>query len=198
MRSVFAALVVIGLTGLILPAQADDKPYGVGFATVGQPLKELQDSAMTDGRRLFCDRDQNSEVSNGDREIMRVSDSQAAAGLTRCALFGKDENGLWSSRRVGVVGQPSEFWILALEDNGVRRIMQIQAFQPKEAWEPTSKALTQEFGTPTKMTSAATTWSNGVSEIVMARGKETNSVFYSDTKLQKTMRERLGLASANQ
>ena len=193
MRSVFAAFVVLGLTGIVSPVQAEDKPFGVGFATVGQPLKELQDSAMTDGRRLFCDRDKDSEVGNGDREIMRVSAAQAAAGLTRCALFGKDENGLWSSRRVGIIGQASEFWVLALDDNGTRRIMQIQAFQPKESWDSTVKALKDEFGAPTKVTAASTAWINSVSEIVVARGKEVNSVFYSHTGLQKTMRDRLGL-----
>ncbi len=193
MRSVIAAMIVVGMSSVAGHAMADDKPYGVGFATVGQALQELQDSAKTDGRRLFCDGDKDSEVGSGDREVMRVSDAQAKAGLTRCAIFGKDENGLWSSRRIGVVGQASEFWVLALDDNGVRRIMQIQAFQPKEAWDSTSKALTDEFGRPTKTTAQMTSWTNAVSEIDMAHGKEVNSVFYSDTRLQKMMRERLGL-----
>jgi len=196
MRSVIAALVVVGLAGIVGHARADDKPFGVGFATVGQALKDLQESAKTDGRRLFCDGDKDSEVGNGDREIMRVSDAQAKAGLTRCAIFGKDENGLWSSRRIGVVGQASEFWVLALDDNGVRRIMQIQAFQPKDSWDATTKALTDEFGPPNKKTAQITGWSNSVSEIALAQGKEVNSVFYSDTRLQKIMRERLGLPVA--
>jgi hypothetical protein len=176
-------------------AWADEKAYGVGFATVGQSVKDVQDVAKTDGRRLFCDADKDPEIGNGDREVMRVTDAQAAAGLTRCAIFGKEENGSWTMRRIGVAGQPSEFWILALDDAGTRKIMQIQVFQPKEAWDSTSKALTQEFGQPTHVNSSVSNWHNANSELAMTRGKEGFYVFYSDIRLQQTMRERLGLVT---
>ncbi len=194
MKVNFAAVCVLCVALGSGAARADDKPYGVGFATVGQPVQEVQDTAKTDGRRLFCDADHAPEVGNGDREIMRVSDAQSAVGLTRCAVFGKDENGSWTNRRVGVAGQPSEFWILALDDGGVRRIMQIQVMQPKEAWDTTLTALTKEFGSPTHVTSAASTWINSVSELAMTHGKEGFYIYYSDSRLQKAMRERLGLA----
>ena len=196
MRLVIASVIAIGLLGVAASAKAEDKPYGVGFATVGQPVKELQESAMPDGRQLYCDGDKDSQVGNGDREIMRVSDAQAAAGLTRCGIFAKDENGTWTSRSIGIAGQPSEFWVLALDDNGVRRIMQIQAFQPKDNWDSTLKALSDEFGKPAHTNANSTTWRNSVSDLLMAKGREGFYIYYSDTRLQKLMRERLGLPAA--
>ena len=175
-------------------ASAEDKPYGVGFATVGQDVKEIQEAAKSDGRKLFCDADKDQEIGKGDLEVMRVSEVQAAAGVTRCAVFGKGEDGTWINRQVGVAGQPSQFWMLALEDGGVHRVMQIQVFQPKEAWESTSKALTQEFGSPTKAGSTSSSWRNSMSELVMTRGSDGFYIYYSDLRLQQLMRERLGIA----
>lgn len=203
MRFISTSFLILGClaTGFgatLCAAQAEDQPYGVGFANVGMSLDDLSSSgALPEGRRILCDSDADNGLSNGDREVLRVSDAQAAAGLSRCALFAKDDKGQWISRRVGLAGQPAEFYILSFNDQGVRRIMQIQLFQVNDALPATTEQLTKDWGKPVSADARVTQWSNAVSEATLAHKNDGFYLYISDKGLQRAMRAKLGLPPSN-
>lgn len=183
-----------GFAATLSAALAEDQPYGIGFASVGMSMDDLASSGkIPEGRRIICDSDADSGISNGDLEILRVTDAQAAAGLSRCALFAKDDKGQWVSRRVGLAGQPAEFYILTFKDQGVKRIMQIQLFQVNDALTTTTEQLTKEWGKPVSTNARMSQWSNAVSEATMARKNDGFYLYISDKALQHAMREKLGV-----
>lgn len=208
MRFLTATAAALGMAALGLVSTATDlraadsatgdQPYGIGFAWVGMSLDELTSSGrIPEGRRILCDADADNGLNSGDREVLRVTDAQSAAGLTRCSLYAQDDKGAWINRRVGVAGQPAEFYILSFSDQGVRRIMQIQLFQANDALTGTMAQLTKDWGQPVKTDTVQTQWRNGVSEATMARKNDGFYLYISDKALQRAMREKLGLPTGN-
>ena len=199
MRFGYFAAIVLTAVATVAQARADETPYGVEFAKVGQPMSELQDSkTFPEGRHIFCDSDKTTELGKGDQEIIRVSDAQSQAGIARCGLYGKEASGTWTNRAVGLGGSPAEMWILTLEESGVRKIMQLQFFQPKEAVESTLRFLSATYGNPTSTTSNIKKWNNGISEIAVTHKDQGGLyVFYTDQRLYQDMRQRLGLPKLN-
>lgn len=189
-------LMTLGLDAWVHGAKAEDQPFGIGFATAGMKLDDLSSPGhLAEGRRILCDSDADNGLNLGDREVLRVTDAQAAAGLSRCALYAKDQAGTWINRSVGLAGQPAEFYILSLADNGVRKIMQMQLFQPNAAFETTLAQLTKDWGKPARNNGSTVQWKNAVSEATIARKNDGFYLYISDRALQRAMREKLGLPS---
>ena len=193
------SLAAIGLMTATWSARAEDatggnQPFGIGFATAGMKLEDLRTGGqLPEGRRILCDSDADNGLNQGDREVLRVTDAQAAAGLSRCALYAKDEAGTWINRSVGLAGQPAQFYILTLDDNGTRRILQLQLYQDNAAFESTTAQLTKDWGKPVRSDGTAIQWRNSVSDATIARKNDGFYLYISDRALQRAMRQKLGL-----
>jgi hypothetical protein len=184
------AILVLLLTAFPAFAQSN-RPLEIAQAQIGMRLNQLRFAALPANSKLVCGRDQD-KPQGAEHTHLILPGAMMSAAVDRCAVFADDGKGKWTVRPVQLSGVPTEFWFMAIEDEGgIQRIFQIVARQPKDYFEKTAAFLSERWGAPAQKTPYFVRWQNGTQEGQMKEDDEGVMIFLFDTKLFQLMETRM-------
>jgi hypothetical protein len=169
----------------------EPKVFNLGVLQPGMRLGVFRYAAHPAGVKLVCSQDEE-KPKGADRTPLELPKAMTNARVNRCALFGEDEKGLWAPRKLDVAGTPSEYWIMAIEDDsGTERIYSLTARQSIEAFDKTALNLTERWGPPAQKGARFVHWNNSSADGQIADDGEGVSIFLYDIKLQEMVNTRI-------
>ncbi|RAU22746.1 hypothetical protein CU669_04970 [Paramagnetospirillum kuznetsovii] len=191
MRSILIlAAVLTALASLPALAQSN-RPLEIAQAQIGMRLNQLRFAPLPANAKLICGKDPDKPM-GAEHLHLAVPGAMAGAGVDRCAIYLDDGKGGLTIRPTMLAGVPTEFWFMAIEDEGgSQRIFQIVARQPKENFDKTAAFLMERWGNPLLKAPYFVRWLNGTSEGQMKADDEGVMIFLFDTKLFELMESRM-------
>jgi|GEM_PF-4196566 len=201
MPRLLGALAVFALMLFPVLVKADDQKYSLGFIEPGMTIADLRAADWPAGAKLFCGNDEAlPEIDEKSRRAIMLTERLKASGVAPCALFGKDDDGLWRPRQIKIGSNPAAFWAIALAgDNGEPAVLaEVRMWQQNEFFAATVAALTEKFGRPEQSDVNAARWINARYEALVAHESKNGIItFLIDNALRSKVIERMAKNSVS-